>query len=109
MKAWCLAIASLLLVSCQTKPVPEPIIVIDDKPKVKAPSVDGVAVKDVQWKVYDKKSLEQHLSENGDDDTLYFVLDEENFKVLNLNLADVLNYIKQQNEVVIFYEKSYTE
>jgi type IV pilus biogenesis protein CpaD/CtpE len=105
-----LGLAALTLTACTSTP-PKEIIVVDDKPKVKAPSPDTITMREVTWKVYDRASLEAYLAEAKKEnrDVLIFVLEEDGFKALNSNIADILAYMKQRNAGVKFYEQTYVE
>lgn len=85
-------VALLLLGGCATtKPAPVPVPI----PNIQPQPMD---MHRVDWKVYRADQLRAIL-DNADPDTIFYVLDQKNFRNLTLNLTDMERYIGDQSDI----------
>ena len=106
----CLTVSILLLSSCSWKPEKELVTV----EKVIAPTI-AVAQKPKAIKMLDAKIIvitEKNLSDvvkkvkAGMGEFVIYGLDPISFKNLALNFEQIKRYIEQQNQIILYYEKT---
>lgn len=66
-----------------------------------------VVMRDVNWIVLNRERLEALLADPSfDENTAFFVLSPRDYENLSLNVAELLRYIEQQKEVVLYYRRT---
>jgi hypothetical protein len=102
MKIRAMVAALLLLTACQTTQKPTPPVVINTNPPIVAQKPDPLALRPVEWKVYNTAELAKVANENqvGGKNIVIFTLDDSNFKSLLWNMKAIEGYVKQQNDVI---------
>lgn len=63
-----------------------------------------MTLREVEWKVLNKERLEELLEEGGDD-IVFFALTTENYEDLGLNMQEIIRYIREQKDIIIYYRK----
>ena len=64
---------------------------------------DQVVMLDVKWKVMNREKLVEWLENNPDREIAWYILDTDNYENLTLNNQELLRYIKQSGEIIIYY------
>lgn len=96
-------LSSFLLVGCQgTKfldiiSAPAPIMIQHP------PAPPSLIMLKVKWRVLNAEVL-QAMLENGDD-VQFIALSPGGYENLSLNMSEIKRYIKQQKQVIIYYQK----
>lgn len=96
-------LSSFLLVGCQgTKfleilSAPAPIMIQHP------PAPPSLNMLKVEWRVLNAKVLQEML-DNGDD-VQFIALSPAGYENLSLNMSEIKRYIKQQKQVIIYYQK----
>jgi hypothetical protein len=73
------------------------------KPAPIVPAPDVLKLKSVYWNVLTKNNIDEKMKSTS----VYYALDENNYKNLSENLSSIRSYIEQQNENINIYKKSY--
>ena len=63
----------------------------------------------VTWKVVTSQNIDElvkQYEENNGPDWVFYVMEVESFERLALNMEDIKRYIKQQKEIIIYYEEA---
>ena len=62
----------------------------------------------IKWFVVTEQNFEEfkekYIKQNGE--FLFFALSVRDYETLALNMADIKRYIKQQKQIIIYYEKA---
>ena len=97
-----LLLSSLLLTGCSGTKIldiisePAPIVIQHPPPP------RGVTMRKVEWRVLNAAILQKML-ENGDD-VQFIALTPAGYENLSLNMSEIKRYIKQQRQVVVYYQ-----
>ena len=97
-----LLLSSLLLTGCAGTRIldiisePAPIVIQHPPPP------RGVTMRKVEWRVLNATILQKML-ENGDD-VQFIALTPAGYENLSLNMSEIKRYIKQQKQVIIYYQ-----
>lgn len=97
-----LLLSSFLLIGCAgTKKID---IIAASAPIViqHPPLPRGVIMRKVEWRVLNAEILQQMLK-NGDD-VQFIALTPTGYENLSLNMGEIKRYIKQQRQVVVYYQ-----
>lgn len=105
-------VCGLALAGCaSTQPVKvqtEPVAVNVFKPS--APR--SVNLKNVNWMVVTKENLpaflEKQSKSQNSDNPVFVAITMEDYKTINMNLAELKRYIAQQKSIIVYYEKAVT-
>jgi leucyl aminopeptidase (aminopeptidase T) len=105
----------LLLVGCSLW-TPEPIVVT--KTKIKTIQIDvkehptPLVLKDVSWYVVTEENLEEfknRFKKETNDELVFYAMSVSDYERMAINFADITRYIKQQKELLVYYEKAILE
>ena len=100
----------LILAGCsfltRTETVTETVYVDRDIPVKQHPN--GLNLRDVTWYVVTEENFEEFKTEfmRGRSEFVFFAISVEDYERMSLNLADLTRYIKQQKELIVYYEKA---
>ena len=65
-------------------------------------------VHNIKWFVVTEQNFEEfkekYIKQNGE--FLFFAISVRDYETLALNMADIKRYIKQQKQIIIYYEKA---
>ena len=95
------------LCSCGHKPLPIPCPVVRVPITIQSPA--PLELNDVKWHVLTEKNYQteiENLKSQGHD-PVFYALDSENLKNLNVDLALIHGYIKKQREMIDFSNEYY--
>lgn len=72
------------------------------------PKPDPANIRDVEWKVWNRESLEKVLEESDPNDKKFsfFVLDAKNYENLSLNMQEIIRYIEEENAIIRYYQET---
>lgn len=94
---------ALALVGCATAPVkPAPVISTHEDVPIAKVTIPAMNLKGVQWQVYDLaklKALVASMEANHQTSVVLYVLDQNNYEALVMNLAEMKRYITDQKSV----------
>lgn len=98
----------LLLSSCseETVYIPE-----ESPPAILQARPSPVTPNDVKFRVVTQDNLNEFLEEvtNLEGDLVFIAISVEDYERLSLNTQDLVRYIKQQKEIIIYYEGILTD
>jgi hypothetical protein len=99
----------MLLLSNCSKPeklIAVPTIVKSDIPIQARPK--HLSMLEVEFKVVTEDNLEEFLIkfENENPQIVFYAITVKTYENLALNIAELRRYIKQQNELIVYYENS---
>lgn len=109
LKKLSIILSLLLLTSCasQTKPIEITTTVENSEIPTQAPPAP-VKMLDVTWYVVTEENFEEFkkkfVSTNGV--LVFFAVSPKDYEALSLNFEEIARYIKQQKQIIVFYEKS---
>jgi len=98
----------LLLSSCSEEVVYTPEesspVILQGKPL-------PVTTYEVQFRVVTQDNLDDFLEEitNLEGDLVFIALSVEDYERLSLNTQDLVRYVKQQKEIIVYYERILTD
>lgn len=99
------SLLSLLVVACTTT---QERTVSIERPRLVIPKVQPVSQSTVKWVVITKENATEKLKElESLGITNIVVTTPEGYRNLNLNIAELRRYIRQQNSVIATYQKYY--
>lgn len=103
-----LALGSLVLSGCETKPIK-----VDSQPREKVPlntpMPETLSVTPIQWMVLTPQNIEEvwaKLSKNNQP-VVIIAITPEGYKELSLNLSDIRRLVSEQREIIIQYKQYY--
>jgi hypothetical protein len=64
----------------------------------------GLNMRDVKWRVLNREQLE-YLLKTTQGDFVMYAMTVKNYENLSLNLQEVIRYIEEQKEMIIYYRK----
>ena len=107
MKIFTLLLTLLFLTACGgTKHInikAEPV-----KPVIIHPAVPAqLQMRKVEWTVFNRKKLEKLLADYPDQEIVFFTLSAKGYENLSLNIGEIIRYLKEQKNVIIFYRESF--
>lgn len=105
-----IAIVSLLavLVSACSTTRDRPVSI--ERPRLVVPNVQPVSQNSVRWYVITKENAEEKLKElESRGITTVVVTTQVGYRNLNLNIAELRRYIRQQNAVIATYQRYYND
>lgn len=80
-------------------PPEEPII-------IHPPPPPAVVMRDVEWTVYNRERLEELLENAAPGEEIVLItLTPRGYENLSLNIADVLRYVREQKEIILYYRR----
>ena len=110
-----LLLLTLLLSSCGYLRKPEKEIVVQTVEVQKVipvqPRPKPVDMTDVKFYVVTEENYEEFKEKfmKTNNDFVFYVVSVHDYENLALNMSELFRYIKQQKEIVVYYEKAVTE
>ncbi len=107
MKIFALIFAMLFLAACGgVKPVniiAEPVDPIVIHPNLPA----QLSMRNVEWTVFNREKLEKLLADFPNQEIVFFALSAKGYENISLNMGEVIRYLKEQKNVIIYYRESF--
>ena len=105
------AIVLLLALAACVKPPPETVITINDLNQniiiipVRPESVNALPV---EWKVLTNTILLDMVNADAfhEEGIVFYALTVKDYENLSLTIAELLRYIEQQNEIIVYFENT---
>ena len=110
-----LLLLTLLLSSCSYFRKPEKEIVVQTVEVQKVipvqPQPKPIDMTDVKFYVVTEENYEEFKQKfmKTNNDFVFYVVSVHDYENLALNMSELYRYIKQQKEIVVYYEKAVTE
>ncbi len=89
----------------------------DKNVKIKAEPVDPIVIhpnlpaqlsmRKVEWTVFNREKLEKLLADFPNQEIVFFALSAKGYENLSLNMGEVIRYLKEQKNVIIYYRESF--
>ncbi len=101
------AMAAMLSACATTPPEKPPIPQVQPTEQVMVIHPNpppGLNMRDVKWRVLNRAQLENLLKTTAGDFVIYGMT-VQNYENLSLNLQEVIRYIEEQKEMIIYYRK----
>lgn len=108
--------AALLVSACSRTPIKEIVTVptVVDTPKIEAPTIQIVSrpspveMKDADIVVVTEANLEEVIEKikTTQGEFVLYAMTAQSFQALALNMEEIKRFIDQQNNVILYYEKS---
>ena len=101
--------ALLLLSACatpQAKVITQSVYVKKNVPILNRPK--GVNLNKVKFFVVNEKNLDKFISEwkSREGNLVFVAISVKDYENLSLNISDLKRYIKQQKEIIVYYEEA---
>jgi len=68
---------------------------------------DQLSMRRVEWTVFNREKLEKLLADYPDQEIVLFALSAKGYENLSLNMAEVIRYLKEQKNVIIYYRGAF--
>jgi hypothetical protein len=66
----------------------------------------GMTMRKLEWRVFNRQQLEEILS-TTDGEVIIVGLTPKGYENLTVNMQEIIRYIREQKEVIIYYRKTY--
>lgn len=107
MKTFALLFTLLFLAACGgIKPIniiAEPVDPIVIHPNLPA----QLSMRKVEWTVFNRKKLEKLLADFPNQEIVFFAISAKGYENLSLNMSEIIRYLKEQKNVIIYYRESF--
>lgn len=107
MKIFALLFTLLFLTACggtkNIKITAEPVDPIVLHPNLPA----QLSMRNVEWTVFNREKLEKLLADFPNQEIVFFALSAKGYENLSLNMGEVIRYLKEQKNVIIYYRESF--
>lgn len=108
MKTLLIIPVTLLLTSCGLFTRNVEVTANSDDPIVIHPNPpDQVSLREVEWVVLNRERLEELLSENPNQEIVLFALSAKGYENLSLNMQELLRYIQDQKNIILYYRRAF--
>ena len=107
MKTFALLFTLLFLVACGGV---KPITIIADPvdPIVIHPNLPAqLSMRKVEWTVFNREKLEKLLADFPNQEIVFFAISAKGYENLSLNMGEIIRYLKEQKNVIIYYRESF--
>jgi len=106
MRKYILLSLSLFLVGCASGPETfeancGPQTVLHPAPP------DQLKMLKVEWTLFNREKIEKLLADYPDQDFAIFALTARGYENLSLNMQEIIRYIGDQKDIIIFYRESF--
>ena len=71
------------------------------------PSIDPIALRDVDWIILTPNNIDAKIQELKTDELVFFALTTNGYENLSLNISNIRAVIEQQQRIIAIYEKQY--
>jgi hypothetical protein len=68
---------------------------------------DQLSMRKVEWTVFNRAKIEKLLKDYPDQEIVLFALSAKGYENLSLNMAEVIRYLKEQKNVIIYYRGAF--
>ena len=115
LRALSLLLLCLLLTNCSFLRKPEKEIIVQTVEVQKRIPLQNqpkpIDMTDVRFYVVTEENYEEFKKEfsNTNDSYVFYAVSVHDYENLALNFAEIFRYIKQQKEIIIYYEKAVTD
>ena len=115
LRALSLLLLCLLLTNCSFLRKPEKEIIVQTVEVQKRIPLQNqpkpIDMADVKFYVVTEENYEEFKKEfsNTNDSYVFYAVSVHDYENLALNFAEIFRYIKQQKEIIIYYEKAVTD
>ena len=107
MKTFTILFILLFLVGCggqknirvKADPV-QPIVIHPNIPS-------QLSMRNVEWTVFNRKKLEKLLADFPNQEIVFFAISAKGYENLSLNMGEIIRYLKEQKNVIIYYRESF--
>ena len=62
-------------------------------------------MRNVDWTVFNRAKIEKLLADYPDQEIVLFALSAKGYENLSLNVAEIIRYVKEQKNVIIYYRE----
>ena len=64
-----------------------------------------LSMRKVDWTVFNRAKIEKLLADYPDREIVLFALSAKGYENLSLNVAEIIRYVKEQKNVIIYYRE----
>ena len=89
--------AGVKVIDMQSTPVEQTVI----HPNLPA----QLSMRKVDWTVFNRAKIEKLLADYPDQEIVLFALSAKGYENLSLNVAEIIRYVKEQKNVIIYYRE----
>lgn len=68
---------------------------------------DQLSMRKVEWTVFNRAKIEKLLADYPNQELVLFALSAKGYENLSLNMAEVIRYLKEQKNVIIYYRGAF--
>ena len=68
---------------------------------------DQLSMRRVEWTVFNREKLEKLLADYPDQEIVLFALSAKGYENLSLNMGEIIRYLKEQKNVIIYYRGAF--
>ena len=87
------------IVDIKAKPV--------ERTLIHPPLADQLSMRQVEWTVFNRAKIEKLLADYPNQEVVLFALSAKGYENLSLNMAEVIRYLKEQKNVIIYYRGAF--
>lgn len=66
-----------------------------------------LSMRRVEWTVFNRAKIEKLLADYPNQEVVLFALSAKGYENLSLNMAEVIRYLKEQKNVIIYYRGAF--
>lgn len=101
-----LIISSLFLLSaCSGVKVVDVKANVVEQTVIHPPLPAQLSMRKVDWTVFNRAKIEQLLADYPDREIVLFALSAKGYENLSLNVGEIIRYVKEQKNVIIYYRE----
>ena len=64
-----------------------------------------LSMRNVEWTVFNRAKIEKLLADYPDQEIVLFALSAKGYENLSLNVGEIIRYVKEQKNVIIYYRE----
>lgn len=106
---------ALFITGCSLFQTPEPVVVTETKvikreiPLKSRP--ESINMKNVTWYVVTPETYDEFKAkfEKDTGEIVYYAFSVQDYERMSINLAEMIRYIEQQKQIIVYYEKAIKE
>jgi hypothetical protein len=78
------------------------------EPVVIHPNVPAqLSMRNVEWTVFNRAKIEKLLADFPDQEIVLFALSAKGYENISLNMGEIIRYLKEQKNVIIYYREAF--
>lgn len=104
MKIFLIISALLLLSACGTVKIKQQANVIQQTVIHPTPPPQ-LSMRKVDWTVFNRAKIEKLLADYPGQEIVLFALSAKGYENLSLNVAEIIRYVKEQKNIIIYYRE----